>query len=348
MSLVVEVEKAVRLALGRRPGRQGAFENLPHDLLEHGRTAMAYSWVADPSVQAYTGATGTVLYGQVLTPFGVRTLVCGDPLCAPGAMRELLASFVRVHGHAGFFQISAGTVDALQGLGYQSTHLAVETSVPLETWTIRGRDQQNLRTARNRALREGVLILEGRCEDFGAQKLRELSRKWMRQKTLRHRELSFFARPAVYRSEPGVRKFFALQRGEPKAFVVFDPMFEAGKPFGYVANILRQDPGATPGLCDAVIVQAAQRFADEGLRQLHLGMSPFCPPRDLQTLVPGHFTSRMIVDINWKLLNPLFNYRGIAFHKRRWRANETPVFYAGKPGAAVPDFFAAARATGLL
>ena len=121
-----------------------------------------------------------------------------------------------------------------------------------------------------------------------------------------------------------------------------------GAPFGYVAMTLRQDPAHTPGLCDAVMLHAAQQFKREGLRELSLGMSPFCPPRERAELASQALRAKLMVELNWKLLNGLFNYQGIAAHKRRWRGVERPVYYAGSPHDAVGDFFAAARLTGIL
>lgn len=319
---------------------------LPSDLLRHGRTSLAYSLVADPVVQGFSCPYGTILYGTVATPFGMRTVVAGDPLCAPRALPHVLRAFLKARSGVGFWQINRATADALRVLGYRTTHFAMEMSVPLHAWSLSGRDQQNLRTAANRARRDGLSIVEARCEDFSPHALLRLSAQWKTTKTLRERDLSFFARPVVYAAEPAVRKLFALRDGQPKALVVFDPLFEDGKVFGYVANILRQDPTEFPGLCDAVIVEAALMFQREGLRELNLGMLPFCPPNDGDA--HGTLPARILMDLNWKRLNFLFNYRGIAFHKRRWRGVETPLYYAGKWLAAGPDFYAAARITGVL
>ena len=321
---------------------------LPRDLLRHGHGALAYSRVADPEVLAFESPYGTVLYGKVDTPFGERTLVAGDPLAAPGALPHAIRAFLRRHRGASFFQITRPTADALRRFGYRATHLGLEMRVPLRIWSASGRDQQNLRTALNRARREGLEIIEGRCEDFGAHALMRLSAAWKKTKTLQSRDLAFFARPAVYADEPAVRKFFAVRGGEARAFVAFDPLFRDGRAFGYAANILRQDPREAPGLCDAVILYAAQQFKREGLEQLNLGMLPFCPPPPGDDSPRGPLLSRLIVDTNWKLLNHLFNHRGIAFHKRRWRGEEVPVYYAGKPLTAVKDFLGAAKITGLL
>jgi lysylphosphatidylglycerol synthetase-like protein (DUF2156 family) len=321
---------------------------LPVHLLRHGHGALAYSSVADPSVQSFESPYGTVLYGKIATPFGERTLVAGDPLAAPGALPHAIREFLRRHPGASFFQVTRPTADALRRFGYRKAHLGLEMRIPLRAWSASGRDQQNLRTALNRAHREGLEIMEARCEDFGAHALMRLSAAWMKTKTLRSRDLAFFARPAVYADEPAVRKFFAVRSGEPRAFVAFDPLFRDGRAFGYVANILRQDPREAPGLCDAVILHAAVQFKKEGLEQLNLGMLPFCPAPPGDDSARGPLLSRLIVETNWKLLNHLFNHRGIAFHKRRWRGEEVPVYYAGKPFAAVGDFVGAARITGLL
>ncbi|MDH5671070.1 MAG: phosphatidylglycerol lysyltransferase domain-containing protein [Myxococcales bacterium] len=330
------------------PPRQppGSTDALPRDLRQHGLSNLAYSLVADPSVQGFRGAQGTVLYGRIRTLFGLRTVAIGDPLCAPSDRTALLERFLCAEPGAAFFQIGAATARALRRLGHRIAHFGVETRLPLQRWSASGRRKQNLRTALNRARREGIEIVERRCEEVGVERLERLSRAWMARKTLTRREIAFFARPIVYADEPGVRKFFALQGGQVRALVFFDPLHRDGQLHGYAANILRQDPAATPGLCDAIVLHAAQLFRSEGLERLDLGMSPFRPAR----AEPGapRSAADAIVQANWKLLNGLFNHRGIAFHKARWGGEERQVFYAGKPRQAVADFQAAARLTGLL
>jgi lysylphosphatidylglycerol synthetase-like protein (DUF2156 family) len=321
---------------------------LPGHLLQHGHGALAYSLVADPAVEGFVTPYGTVLYGKVDTPLGERTLVAGDPLASPAAMPHAIRAFLRRHPRAGFWQISRSTANVLERLGFAVAHLGVEMRVPLTRWSPSGRDQQNLRTALNRARREGLQVVEGRCDDLGVHALMRLSAEWKKTKTLRNRELAFFARPVVYADEPGVRKFFAVRDGEPRAMVVFDPVYRERTCIGYVANILRQDPRESPGLCDAVILHAATVFKREGKEQLNLGMLPFCPPAEGDDSPRGSFASRLIVDANWRALNFLFNNQGIAFHKRRWRGEEVNVYYAGRRFAAVHDFLGAAKVTGLL
>jgi lysylphosphatidylglycerol synthetase-like protein (DUF2156 family) len=330
------------------PHARTPWSQLPRDLLQHGRTCLAYGMVGDPAVQAFTCDAGSVLFGQVWTPVGKRTIVASDPLCAPRALPALLRAFLERYPNAAFFQITEPTTDALQAFGYERTHLALESTLQLRTWSKAGTRQQCMRTAANRALREGHQIMEASCSDLDPRRLAQLSAAWMQTKRLRHREISFFSRPFSGDDEPAVRKFFALRDGVPTAFVVFDPMFEAGEVFGYVAMTLRQDPAATPGLCDAIILHAATTFKSEGLRELHLGMSPFCPPRQPRLRYDEPAVSTLLVGANWHLLNVLFNHQGIAGHKQRWNAVETPVYYAGRKHRAFFDFFAAARITGLL
>ena len=319
---------------------------LPRDLRAHGRSNLAYSLVADPCVHGFTSARGTVLHGRIRTLFGKRTIVAGDPLCAPHDLRPLLERFLSEHPDAGFFQIGAATAETLTALGHRVSDFGVETRVPLQRWTPSGRRKQNLRTALNRARRDGIEIVERSCEDVGVGRLRTLSRAWMETKTLTRREISFFARPIVYGDEPGVRKLFAMQRGQVKALVFFDPLYRDGRVYGHAANILRQDPHATPGLCDAILLHAALLFQREGLELLDLGMSPF-RPRAAEPDAPRGAADGIVM-ANWRLLNGLFNYRGIAFHKARWQGEERPVFYAGAPRQAIADFHAAARLTGVL
>jgi lysylphosphatidylglycerol synthetase-like protein (DUF2156 family) len=286
--------------------------------------------------------------------FGKRTLICGDPLCAPQATPALLRALLAAHPHTGFFQVSEATTEPLRALGYVATQLGIETVVELADWSLRGRKRQNLRSAYNLARRDGLELVEGSCAEMGAERMMRISRDWMRGKTIRRHEIAFFARPIVFEDEPGVRKFFALRDGVPVGYVYLDPMYDDGRLFGYAANILRHDATAPSGLCDALLVQAALTLKAEGCRELHLGMSPFFrPPR--QGAAPAARSAwyktaaaDAIVDANWRLLNGLFHYRGIAFHKRRWRASERPVYYAGRPLDAVFDFYAAARMTGVL
>jgi lysylphosphatidylglycerol synthetase-like protein (DUF2156 family) len=306
-----------------------------------GRHSLAYAalqpgmeWHGDP-------ARGFIAYRRSLG----QAIVLGDPLCPPESAATLLDTFLHTHRRAVFMQVSEGFARQLAAFGFHATPVGVENLIEVADYDLAGKRKQDLRHYRNKARGGGLEVREEEDSVELRQALRPVSDSWLPLKSWHARELAFLARPYLLEPEPGVRIFTARQQGAPMGFVVLDPMYDMGRCLGYVVTLLRHRVGAPEGTVDYINLHVIERLRAEGIPVLNLGVSPF---HHLGELVRAHGMGLPTAYLGFQLMHrfgdPLYHFRGLSFHKSRYRAREVPVFTCMRPPIGVWPLVASARA----
>src|SRR5262249_33881613 len=262
--------------------------------------------------------------------------VLSDPVCDPRHVRKLYGEFLREYPNPIIGHISRHPAEVLNSLGFYVNELGCETVIDLQEFDLKGSKKQNLRSARNGGKRDGLSILELSARDLNLDEVRAVSASWMEKKLVNWTELKLLTRPAVFEDEVDVRKFYAMKDGKAVGFVVFDPMYENGAVKGYFANIVRSAYTTSYGITDCIMLEAIDVFRSEGLSELSLGLAPMYNIDD-----QGEFVhSRPVRSLGRYLFehgNLLFNFKQLAFHKRRYRSD--------LPGVREVKVYSAARNT---
>lgn len=312
---------------------------------EHGRHSLAYS-ILQPGMH-YWGAprSGVAAYRKTL---GQHTFL-GDPLCPPEALGDFLRDLTRQFPNALFMQIHENTAACLRQLGWRITPVGVETEIDTPTFTLCGKPMADLRHYRNKARSGGVVVQEYPDSTDLRARLRPVSDGWLPQKSWIGRELEFLARPFVPLPEPGVRIFTGEREGQVIAFIILDPMYDNGQVTGYTVTILRHYREVPEGAVDYIVLNSISVLRDEGIPLLSLGVSPF---HRLEALAATHGVGSQAIYLLYQGLcrwgNPIYHFRGLTFHKSRYRALETPVFTASPGPLGLWPLFASARACRML
>lgn len=269
--------------------------------------------------------------GSIVARLG--SALIGDPVSPNDSLTEFAETLAENLPEVSVFHIEQNTAQALRQRGYRIHSLGIESHIPLP-FSLQGREKADLRRALNRARKAGVDVMElsgRRYEQFAAQ-IATLNRQWLSQRRHFKREFRFLARPYVERYQPGERRFIALQNGKVVGIAVYDPVCQAGKRIGYFEALMRCDATSAPGVRDMLTVTAMRAFAaeDAGIRWVSLGLSPFAPPHS-STQAPARYSlTRWTVSMFFRWGNSIFNCRGLAFHKERYRGDAVPIFFATK------------------
>ncbi len=306
-----------------------------------GRHSLAYA-ILQPGMAYFGDAdTGVIAYRRV---WG-QTIVLADPVAPLDEVPALLDQFLAEHRRAVFMQVSTRTATLLKARGFAATPVGVENTIPLDSYTLTGRRKQDLRHYRNKAQAAGLEVREETDSAMLRAELKPVSDSWLPTKSWHARELEFLARPFLPQPEPGVRIFTARRDGRVAGFVVLDPMHDDGHCIGYGVTILRHGHGAPEGTVDYINLCAMQQLHAEGLPTLSLGVSPFHRLEDLaQEHGKGLPTAYLAFLLMRRFGNPIYHFRGLSFHKSRYRAQESPVFTClSTPLGALP-LIASARA----
>jgi len=278
-----------------------------------------------------------------------HTVALGDPLCPRSGRKALLRAFVETMPRPVFMQVLGETAAVLRTLGFRVTPVGVESEINVDSFGLGGKRKADLRHYRNRAREGGVLVHE--LEDSGRNRraLDTISREWLRRKSLFSRELSFLARPYVTVPEPDTRLFAAEVAGQTVAFVVLDPMFQAGTPVGYAVTILRHRGSVPEGTVDAINLHVIDRLREEGVPVLSLGVSPFRAVEEQASLDGvGAPAAYWLFRALRRWGTPIYHFKGLVFHKSRYRAREVPVYVATRGPMGLLPLYAAARACRML
>lgn len=248
-------------------------DSIRHALLEqHGRFPVAYSVAFQPDLQHFGDETGFISYKMV----GGTAFVLADPVAPPERHGALIDAFLAQHKDASFWQISHATAALLDARGFFVNAFGAESVVDLRSFSFKGPARRSFRTAANRFAASDHVVREVSVDEDISMRLRAVSDAWRRSKATKNRELRFLVRPIVLGDEPGARKFVLFNREcEPEGFAFFDPVYEGGQVVGYLSATRRWLPGTDPLAGYLLMRSAIEVFQAEGVRELHLGLSPF-------------------------------------------------------------------------
>jgi lysylphosphatidylglycerol synthetase-like protein (DUF2156 family) len=303
---------------GKLGGAAGRFELFRR----YGNFTMAYATL-QPGMLYFHSRDGYLAYDRC---WGV-TFVLGDPVAPAENHAAIIEAFVGEHPRACFCQISHQTGAILDRLGWFVNEFGADMELDLPTYEFTGPKKSKFRQAAHKIEREGYTIEERTVADRDREALEALCASWLATKTVR-REARFLVRPLAFGDEPEIRKFYLRgQDGSIVAFVAFDPICEGGEVIGYSPAIKRRAADAPTGAEEAICKFAIEQFRAEGMQTFRLGLLPLYDVED-----SGFREAwRLKKLFQWIYRHGdrwIYNFRGLADFKHRYRGNPTKVYFA--------------------
>jgi phosphatidylglycerol lysyltransferase len=325
-------------------------------LREFGSHALAYSALQVGLSHFTIKGVGYVPY-STLEGDPKRAYVLSNPICARSDYALITEKFLIEFPRAAFIQITEEYAEVLDSLGFYVNELGYETEISLKDYSYSGRIKEDLRRGLKRAKTIGMVVEEVDDVDGIAEELSDVSNDWMSKKRVASSELRFVARPAVYDKEAGVRKFIAKLDGRVEGFVFFDPMFDAGRVYGYHLDILRARTNAHPSTRRLIIKRAMEVFRNEGHEILSLGISPELLKRDERF---NHSpVTRRALELLYNHGNSIYPFKNLTFAKSRYgggmmngeyrdsSVRKKKVYFAHRARVALREMYGASRLTGV-
>jgi lysylphosphatidylglycerol synthetase-like protein (DUF2156 family) len=311
--------------------QQEKWELLSRFLKQHGREALAYATLQE-GMEYFVDDDGYLAYTSVRHPvFAPKTkrIVLSDPVCAPEHYARLVGRFLEHSTKVAFAVISEPCAEALRGIGFKVNCLGYEPEISIQTYNTKGnwKELDLIKRARNETKREGIVIQEESGARLNKADFAGVSAKWISTKKVNDREIWIYARRPVFGHEEDVRKFVAYDKeGQIAGFVFYDPMYRDGKVYGYSANISRCDEQRFGRLATAVHMEAVEKFKAEGKEVLNLLLAPFVK------LELGKynedFGTKLFFKLSARFGNNIYNFKGLSFHKSKYRGREKPLYWA--------------------
>lgn len=262
--------------------------------------------------------------------YGGVAVTLGGAFGADRTRRDIGRAFVDFCGENGwtpvFYSVDDDARHALAELGWQQTRVADEALLDPRTWTPAGKKRQDVRTATNRAAREGVTAHWSRWNDLSfldRAQLREISEAWVADKTIP--EMGFTLGGLDETSDPLVRLMLARDAdGRIVAVTSWLPIHGAHAVVGYSLDVMRRRDDAMNGVMEFVIGAVVEQTRADGCCVLSLSGSPLASHREADAAdLPA--VDRLLEQLS-ALLEPAYGFRSLANFKKKFQPDFAPMW----------------------
>jgi len=265
-------------------------------------------------------------------------LTTGGPIGDPGLHREVVVGFQQFCADNGWtpclYSITADVRDAAVALGWQAVQVAEDTVVPLADLEFTGKKWQDVRTALNKAGKEGITAEWLSYPDAPlaiTDQVRAISEEWVADKGMP--EMGFTLGGLDELADRSVRCLVAVDRDRTVHGVTsWLPVYEDDEPVGWTLDFMRRRGAGFRGVTEFMIASAALSLKEEGARFLSLSGAP------LARLDRGEEVSSLqrILDVTGKALEPVYGFRSLLSFKAKFQPEYRPLFMAYPDSGALP------------
>ena len=290
------------------------------------------SWMTTwPGTEHFTGAEGYVAYRRHA---GVAVAV-GDPVGSPEWQRSAPALFAAHCEREGlvpaWFSVGAAAADAVGGRRVQ---VAEDTIVDLPELEFRGKPWQDVRTARNRAARDGITFRMVTLADEPAavvRQVREVSADWLSGK--RTPQLRFTLGGVSEAMDPRVRVGIAVdEQGTVHGVTSWLPVLDGdGKPHGWTMDLMRRRADGFRPVVEFMIAEACLTFQAEGAAFVSLSGAPLV--RTGGGPVPP---VQRLLDRMGTIMEPLYGFHSLYAFKAKFQPRRVPLYLTYRSTAELP------------
>lgn len=297
-------------------------------LLRYGGGTISWmtTWRGNRHVAAGAGAITFQRHAGV-------AIMLGDPIVAPGEHGTALAEFERGAGRAGLIPcaFSASEVSAqAMPAGWRSVVVAEDTIVDLPGLAFTGKAWGAVRTAINRASREGIEFRMVQLADepwSTLAQVRAISEQWTGDKGLP--EMRFTLGTVEEALDPAVRVGIAVDaEGSLHGITSWLPVHgpadpETGEPtvVGWTLDLMRRRDGGFGPVMEFLIASAAQHFSEAGYEFLSLSGAPLVRPAEVAA---GPVDQ--VLDQLGGLIEPLYGFKSLHRFKQKFNPRSAALY----------------------
>ncbi|GAA0401017.1 DUF2156 domain-containing protein [Streptomyces luteireticuli] len=282
----------------------------------------------------FDGSGRAAVAYRVITTIALTTT---DPFGAAAPRAEAVAGFSRFCDEHGWtpclYSVGEETRAEAEALGWRSVQVAEDTVVPLPDLAFTGKKWQDVRTALNKAKKEGISAEWWAFRDAPValtDQIRGISEEWVADKGLP--EMGFTLGGLDELDDPAVRCLIAVDADRTvHGITSWMPVYEAGQPVGWTLDFMRRRASGFRGSMEFLIASAALGFKEEGARFLSLSGAPLArkatgePPAALQRML----------DYAGKVLEPVYGFRSLLNFKAKFQPEYRPMYMVYPDPAAL-------------
>jgi len=263
---------------------------------------------------------------------GRSWIVLGDPIGAAGDATQLVWDFSdaanAVNARPVFYEVTAHNLGLWAEMGLALHKMGEEAVVDLATFSLDGSHRKKLRTAYNRAGRDGLSfeILEPLISDAVLRELHVISDQWLAAKKSAEKQFSVGRFDFDY-----LRQFpIAVVRFEGR-IVAFANVMRTDLREMATRDLMRHLDDAPSGVMEFLFTQMMLTLKEQGYAQFSFGMAPLA---GLETRRGSRWTSRLGAMV-YRHGAHFYNFDGLRNFKNKFDPEWEPRFLAVSPRANI-------------
>jgi lysylphosphatidylglycerol synthetase-like protein (DUF2156 family) len=269
---------------------------------------------------------------------GGVALTTGDPVAAPEARAAAVRDFTAwcdAHGWTPcWYSVTDDVRRTLSATGAGQVQVAAETWLPLGDLRFSGRRWQDVRTAVNRAGREGVearWITWSQAPLALREQITRLSEEWLAAKGLP--EMGFTLGGLDELTDDAVRCLLAVDRdGRVTGLTSWLPAHRDGEIVGWTLDVMRRARDASPGVIEFLIATAALTFQEEGAEWMSLSGAPLALPPEA---ADRNGLTRLL-ELAGRTMEPVYGFRSLLAFKAKFQPRLRPLWLVYPATADLP------------
>jgi len=298
----------------------------------YGQTALArLALLNDKSY--YFSPTGQSVVAYVAK--GRSAIALGDPIGPEAERLETIMAFSefcdRNDWFPVFYEVLPDSLPLYDSLGFQRIQIGEEAIVDLANFSLKGKANQNLRTAINRLTKTGhtVQIYEPPLSQELLQQLKPVSDEWLQAKQGAEKRFSIGWFHAEYLQDCYVGVVYD-SHGKPIAFANVMNGYQRQE---VTVDLMRHRDTAEKGTMDFLFVSLFQHFQHLGYDSFNFSLSPLAgvgKTPDAQQVEKG-------LNYFFEHLNQFYNFKGLHQFKEKFQPRWEPRYLVYPRLVALPD-----------
>jgi hypothetical protein len=265
----------------------------------------------------------------------------GDPVGPPGSTAATLDAFVGACDKAGIipylFSCTEKTTAVTDALGWHSVQVAEDNLIDLPTLEFKGKKWQDIRTALNKAPKEGISfrMVELADEPWSTvNKVEKISAEWLGEKKLP--EMGFTLGGLTEALDPEVRVGLAVDAaGTIHGVTSWMPVYGGGGVVvGWTLDLMRRGAeGSFRATMEFLIASSCLHFKAQGAQFVSLSGAPLA--RSAGDEAPDTAIEKLM-DTLGASLEPVYGFRSLHQFKAKFQPRLSPIYMAYRDDADLP------------
>ncbi|MFC7449945.1 bifunctional lysylphosphatidylglycerol flippase/synthetase MprF [Rhodococcus daqingensis] len=279
-------------------------------------------------------------------------LTTGDPVGPPDRLRANVTDFAEFASGSGwipcFYSVTGGLREVTDSMGWSGIQVAEETVLRLDDLAFTGKKFQDVRTAVNRAKKDGIGAEWISFPDAPlaiTDQITAISEEWVADKGMP--EMGFTLGGLEEIDDPQVRCLVAVDSERTVHGVTsWMPVYRDGRVVGWTLDFMRRrSEGFRPAM-EFLIASAAMLLKEEGAEFVSLSGAPLAKvaaPVDAAEAEEDPARSALstvldrLLDVLGKTLEPVYGFRSLLAFKSKFQPEYVPMHMTFADPAALPS-----------